>query len=467
MAGAEYQNSPSKARLAFEFLLTNKRFLGYLKENYDPQRCGINDIRSGGMMTETSRSIPSVRTVQSALILLVIALYPATAWLQEQQAGSTAAPPQQPAAVATAPTSTPAPEQQGKYEIRQGDTLWDIANAFYRDPFLWPLIWKSNPSINDPDLIYPGTALVIPSLAPVERAMSAPEEAAPVQEKVVQEQALEKPAPAVPTEAAATAPPAEAAVPSPFRQRPVESAEPEVTTQGSRLILPEAAPTPIIDKYAMLSAGFISEESSKDYLQGSVEDPSRGIKESQIISYDQEVYIVVRSREAVNIGDRFLIFEEVHKVKHPITRRDYGKLYKVNGIAKVTGAKEDGVYTARITLSFDAAMRGNLLAPYEEPKLLYPSTQKQAKNLTGYILEVPDRKSISGQTDIVFLDKGKEDGVDPGDRFIVMSEPNPATGVRRQIGEVQVFIVKSRTATAFVQKSVDALSKGHAIVFKN
>ncbi len=411
-------------------------------------------------MTETSRSIPSVRTVQSALILLVIALYPATAWLQEQQAGSTAAPPQQPAAVATAPAPTPAPEQQGKYEIRQGDTLWDIANAFYRDPFLWPLIWKSNPSINDPDLIYPGTALVIPSLAPVERAMSAPEEAAPVQEKVVE-------TPAAPTEAAATAPPEETAVPSLFRQKAVESAEPAVTTPGSKLILPEAAATPIIDKYAMLGAGFISEESSKDFLQGPVEDPSRRGEVGNILAADQQVYIVVRSREAVNVGDRFLIFEEVHKVRHPITRHDYGKLYKVNGVAKVTGTKEDGLYTARITLSFDVAMKGNLLTPYEEPTLIYPSKQKQAKNLTGYILEVTDRRSINGQSDIVYLDKGKEDGVDPGDRFIVMSEPNPSTGVRHQIGEVQVIIVKARTATAIVQKSIDTLSKGYAIVFKN
>ncbi len=412
-------------------------------------------------MTETSRSIPSVRAVRSALILLVIALYPATAWLQEP-AGGTAAPPQQPAAIATAPTSTPAAEQTGRYEIRKGDTLWDIANAFYRDPFLWPLIWKSNPSINDPDLIYPGTALAIPSLAPVERAMSSPEEAAPVQEK-----AVEQPAPAAPAQAVAAAPPEETAIPSLFRQKPVESAEPEAKTPGGKLILPEAAATPIMDKYTMLRAGFVSEESSMDFLQGAVEDPSRGREVGNIISYDQEVYIVVRSREAVNIGDRFLIFEEVHDVRHPVTGRNFGKLYKVNGVAKVTGAKEDGVYTARITLSFDAAMRGNLLTPYEEPTLIYPSKQKQAKNLTGYILEVPDRKSISGQTDIVYLDKGKEDGVAPGDRFIVMSEPNPSTGVRRQIGEVQVFIVKARTATAFVQKSIDALSTGYTFVFKN
>jgi hypothetical protein len=80
---------------------------------------------------------------------------------------------------------------------------------------------------------------------------------------------------------------------------------------------------------------------------------------------------------------------------------------------------------------------------------------------------VTDRKSISGQSDIVFLDKGKEDGVDPGDRFIVMSEPDPSTGIRHPVGEVLVVIVKARTATAFVQKSIDTLSKGYPIIFKN
>ena len=407
----------------------------------------------------TSRSNPSVRAIRSALILLVIALLPATAWLQEP-AAVTPAPPQQPAAVtpaspqqpAAAGTQSPASEQTGRYEIRQGDTLWDIANAFYRDPFLWPLIWKSNPSINDPDLIYPGNALVMPSLAPVERAMNAPEEATPVQEK-----AIEKPA--------AAAPPVETGIPSFFRQKPAESAEP---ARGGKLILPEEADRPVIDKYAMLSAGFVSEESSQDYLRDAVVDAARKSEVGNIIGADYEVYIAVRSREAVNIGDRFLIFEEVRKVKHPITHRDYGKLYKVNGVAKVTGTKERGVYTARITQSFDAAMRGNMLAPYQEPTLIYPSKQKtQAKNLTGYILEVPDRKSISGQSDIVYLDKGKEDGVDPGDRFIVMSQPNPSTGVRHPVGEVLVIIVKARTATAFVQKSMDTLSKGYPVIFKN
>jgi hypothetical protein len=247
--------------------------------------------------------------------------------------------------------------------------------------------------------------------------------------------------------------------------------EMETPAAGSTLILPEEVPVPIMDKYAMLRAGFISEESSQDYLEGSVEDTAKGSESSNLVSFDQEVYIVVRSRETVNPGDRFIIFEEVHEVRHPITGKRFGNLYKVNGVLKVTGpatkANEKGVYIARITMSFDAAARGNMLAPYQEPTLTYPSAQKQTKNLTGYVLEVTDQQSVVGQTYVVYLDKGKEDGVDPGDRFTVMSEPSPQTGSRRPIGEVQVYVVKARTATAIVRKSADALSKGYPVEFKN
>jgi hypothetical protein len=420
----------------------------------------------------TSRPIPSVRALWIACILLVISLFPATAWLQEQAPAASPQPAAgQQQASPTAPDQAqpaPAPEQQRTYEVRQGDTLWDIANAFYRDPFLWPLIWKSNPSIVDPDLIYPGNALIIPSLAPVERAMSAPEEPS-AGGTIVEKQAPAAPG-AVQTPTSAAVAPEEA--PSIFRQRPLETTqEMETPAPGSKLILPEEVPVPIIDKYALLRAGFISEESSQDYLEGSVEDTATGSESGNLVSFDQEVYIVVRSRETVNPGDQFIIFEEVHEVRHPITGKRFGKLYKVNGVLKVTGAamaaKEKGAYIARITMSFDAAVRGNMLAPYQEPTLIYPSAQKQTKNLTGHVLEVTDQQSIVGQTYVVYLDKGKEDGVDPGDRFTVMSEPSPQTGARRPIGEVQVYVVKARTATAIVRKSADTLSKGYPVVFKN
>jgi LysM repeat protein len=45
--------------------------------------------------------------------------------------------------------------------VKKGDTLWDLAHAFLGDPFTWPRIWKRNPQVANPHLIYPGNVLSI------------------------------------------------------------------------------------------------------------------------------------------------------------------------------------------------------------------------------------------------------------------------------------------------------------------
>jgi hypothetical protein len=124
------------------------------------------------------------------------------------------------------------------------------------------------------------------------------------------------------------------------------------------------------------------------------------------------------------------------------------------------------VLTARITLSFDAIEKGNMLTPYQEPVAIYPSSQKKAKDISGYILEVVDKRSINSQMDVVYLDLGAADGVEPGDRFLVYEEPNKQGFPRKMIGELQALIVKDHTSTAMVQKSTESMGKGNAVEFK-
>lgn len=48
-----------------------------------------------------------------------------------------------------------------RYVVQQGDTLWTIASKFLHKPWQWQQIWRSNPSIQNPDRIYPGDVLTL------------------------------------------------------------------------------------------------------------------------------------------------------------------------------------------------------------------------------------------------------------------------------------------------------------------
>ena len=53
--------------------------------------------------------------------------------------------------------------QEREHVVRRGDTLWDIARHYLRDPFQWPRIFQLNRNlIRDPDLIYPDQRFALP-----------------------------------------------------------------------------------------------------------------------------------------------------------------------------------------------------------------------------------------------------------------------------------------------------------------
>lgn len=41
------------------------------------------------------------------------------------------------------------------HTVKEGDTLWDITQAYYGDPYRWPQVWSYNPNITNPHWIYP------------------------------------------------------------------------------------------------------------------------------------------------------------------------------------------------------------------------------------------------------------------------------------------------------------------------
>jgi hypothetical protein len=345
--------------------------------------------------------------------------------------------------------AAPSKEEAAYYTIKKGDTLWDISSSFLKDPFLWPFIWKANPSIANPDLIYPGNKLAIPNITSIERAFKTPATGEP-QEKLV-EKSAETPQPKPRSRESIAA--AEIVKP-----KPVAPAE-ETPAAQSKLILPEEQQVPIIDKYAMLSAGFVNSDEMDGRIIGSPEDSKTAF------GFGDIVYVKVPSAWNANIADKFLIYSPQQKVSHPKRGGRYGRLIRGLGILQITAKDSTGVLTAKITLSFDSIEKDNMLTPYQEPALVFDSAQKKSKNISGYILEVTDNRYINGQLDFVYIDKGSRDGVEPGDRFVVYDESTERSLPRKRIGEVQVFIVKDQSSTAVVRKSTEPISRGNQMEF--
>jgi nucleoid-associated protein YgaU len=80
---------------------------------------------------------------------------------QAAPAPAAAAPAAQPAPQPVA-ESKPAPASNASYLIKRGDTLWDLASTYYRNPWLYPKLAKAN-GIRNPDLIFAGTRIIIPA----------------------------------------------------------------------------------------------------------------------------------------------------------------------------------------------------------------------------------------------------------------------------------------------------------------
>lgn len=47
-------------------------------------------------------------------------------------------------------------ENASVHVVRKGDTLWDICDRYFRNPYQWPRIWAFNPQIQNPHWIFPG-----------------------------------------------------------------------------------------------------------------------------------------------------------------------------------------------------------------------------------------------------------------------------------------------------------------------
>jgi LysM repeat protein len=330
----------------------------------------------------------------------------------------------------------------GTYTIRKRDTLWDISKARLSDPFAWPRIWKDNPFIHDPDLIYPGQVIKLPpgvTIAPQPATAEAPPAQPPAAEEQTPFVETGELAPALPPVSEGNV----ITIPRPQERQPVANAE------------------------AILSAGFLEEN----------HEETRPIEGSptprDLYGMMDELYV---KADGVKVGDRFIIGRYTGEIQNPGTKALLGRLVRVTGVLDIEG-RRDGFMVGTISKAFVDVKATDLLFPYQDPLIVYEPAPPNPKavGLSGYVAAVKGDRKDGGQTDTLYINKGALDGVLPGDTFIVTRsggvvdkggcplKKNEMVLPDVEVGRVQVISVRGRTAAAKVVRSDEPLLVGYRV----
>jgi len=289
-----------------------------------------------------------------------------------------------------------------EYVVQVGDTLWDIAAKFLKDPWYWPEIWYINPDIVNPHLIYPGDVLALVMIDG--------------QQRITNVRA------------------------STYRMSP----EARVTP------LTEAIDSiPYEDVAAFLSSGVILEKGQADRLPYLVD--TRG--DHLIASAGNEVY--VRGVGDELSGKRY----QVVKIGDPLYDPDDNRLVGYQGIQVAEGRlrRAGDPATVALTSSSQEAKQGDRLLPesVDIPLNFYPSAP--SANIDGRIISVVGGVTQIGQYMVVVMNRGTNNGLEVGDVLTVWQSGDV---VKDRVEGGKVKLPDEEAGTVMVFKVFDRISYG-------
>ena len=259
-----------------------------------------------------------------------------------------------------------APDQV--YTIKKGDTLWSISQRFIKDPHYWPSLWANNPAVTNPHLIYPGQRVAIRD----GRLIILPGE-----------EAAAKPVAAV-------------------EQTQLPTLEEAVTVKARRG-----------------TEGFVSIEELA--AAGTLVDAE---DDRIMLTDNSRIFVHMHDAEQLQPGAKLALVEIGRKVKHPVTGQFLGHRISYLGNTEITAVKPP-VATAVIREANMEIRRGARLIPLPPgPQTITLKKPQQA--LAGVIVDGEREKIALSQFDVVYVDLGQREGLEPGN-MLYLYRPRKGT----------------------------------------
>ncbi|WP_127478716.1 LysM peptidoglycan-binding domain-containing protein [Sulfurivermis fontis] len=327
--------------------------------------------------------------------------------------------PPQPEPVAEPAPLVVKPDAPQQYVVVKGDTLWDISSRFLEDPWRWPELWDSNPQIENPHLIYPGDILILAykdgrPIIQIHRggkiSTTAPGRPEVRLSPKVRVEGLDRPIPTIPMDAI-----------RPFLSRP------RVVTQEEL----EAAPYIVssVDRHLVAGPGH------RIYV--------RGLSDANLTEY-----MVVRPGDVYrNPEDRddILGYEAIHLGDAQL--KDF-----------------DDVSTLQINKATREILNGDRLLPMNDALSDTSFLPRAPKDkVRGQIIAVPGGVALIGQFQVVAINLGQNDGMEPGHVLAVYQRGETVRDARRDnelvkmpdehAGTLMVFRTFARVSYGLVLKA--------------
>ena len=335
------------------------------------------------------------------------------------------------------------------YVVRPGDTLWDLSGRFLNNPWYWPKVWSFNPEIDNPHWIEPGAVL---------HFYRASEES-PARVEAV---------------AAETGPAEEPAVEAPRElddfsradlKAPVSADdEEEVMVAGPNRIGYVAPRGRLVRRSAFVTQHEVDGSGAL----------TAAFNERTLLTNLDRCYATFKANAPTRVGETYLVYRTERPIDHPVTGQRLGYQTKILGTARVV-AVDAKAATVVLGQTFEEVQRGDLLGPWSE-KLIRPVEMRpNARDVKGLIVAAQlDVITQMGENHIVFVNRGKADGVEEGNVFSVIRSGDPVGRDTNQvlddrtlpdetIGSLMVVDVKEGVSTALVTRSLSELLIGDRV----
>jgi len=195
------------------------------------------------------------------------------------------------------------------------------------------------------------------------------------------------------------------------------------------------------------AAGFLSENERLPWgeVLGATSTPAiHQLSQTSTAQMFQEISVRPPRHASYHVGDSLLLV----RIDRGIEFGQWGDVVVPTGIARVTSIEQQQVL-AQVVAQYGRVHNGELampLEPFRDPGQVRPVPV--AQGLAGKLIGPRDERVIAGAQQYFFIDKGRRDGVTPGDVFEVYKPAEAAIGTASEEVRAVLMVVHTRERSA-------------------